>query len=193
MLFDRHGLLLSVNAYVKVPHLCPPATPRNSNSNRSVRVEQVVCGGEAPHHLLLALLLRTPVCLDVRGAHQLSLLLCEAENLAKDRYHLYKRKLVTRAPSWWQALCTALQPSAAQAGDTASARGLRRPRSKIFPQNKTRTVLNSDQNIDCWRDCSSKGALSQVVHTGLEKVSQHLEDQDHSSSKVLLITPTHIV
>ena len=59
-------------------------------------------------------------------------------------------------------------------------------------QNK-RSVVNSDQNIDCWRDCSSKGALSQVVHTGLEKVSQHLEDQDHSSSKVLLITPTHIV
>ena len=91
MIFDSHRLLLSVNAYVKVPHLCPPATPRNSNSNRSVRVEQVVCGGEAPHHLLLALLLRTPVCLDVRGAHQLSLLLCEAENLAKDRYLPYKR------------------------------------------------------------------------------------------------------
>ena len=72
-------------------HLLPPATPRNSNSNRSVRVEQVVGGGEAPHHLLLAILLRAPVCLDVRGAHQLSLTLCEAENLAHDEYYLCKR------------------------------------------------------------------------------------------------------
>ena len=116
-------------------HLRPPATPRNSNSYRSVRVEQVVGGGEAPHHLLLAILLRTPVCQDVRGAHQLSLLLCEAENLDKVKYHLNKRKLVAQAPSWWRALCTGLQPCAAQAGGTASAQGLRRPGLKIFPEN----------------------------------------------------------
>ena len=73
-------------------HLRPPATPRNSNSNRSVRVQQVVVGGEAPHHLLLAILLRTPVCQDVRGAHQLSLLFCEAENLVKDKCYLNKLK-----------------------------------------------------------------------------------------------------
>ena len=116
-------------------HLRRPATPRNSNSNRSVRVEQVACGGEAPHHLLLALLLRTPVGLDVRGANQLSFTLCEAENLAKDKYHLCKKKLVAQAPSWWRALCTALQPSAAQVGGKASAQDLRRPGLRTFHQN----------------------------------------------------------
>ena len=80
-----------MHAYVLVTHLRRPATPRNSNSNRSVRVEQVACGGEAPHHLLLALLLRTPVGLDVRGANQLTLILCEAENLFKDNCYLCKR------------------------------------------------------------------------------------------------------
>ena len=85
------------------------------------------------------------------------------------------------------------QPALKIWGDLVSGFSLKMTKNK-------RSVLDSDQNIDCWRDCSSKGALSQVVHTGLEKVSQYLEDQDHSMKlswshplTLFLITPTHIV